>query len=179
MTRNGAMRVLRAGRQRLRGSVLSTLTGVALILVIGVLGVVTYWHHHVETGNTEAVLEARRMSALYIKVNNAARRAELLIAVGNATGDPQYIVQQAAVEGELDATFDAISAAPGAEDRRFGEWAKQYIAPIKDVFARLQDDPPPPFAELERDYAAAYIALYRSVEAGDLGDPALVGQLVD
>jgi len=179
MTRNGAMRVLRAGRQKLRGSVLSTLTGVALILVIGVLGVVTYWHHHVETGNTEAVLEARRMSALYIKVNNAARRAELLIAVGNATGDPQYIVLQAAVEAELDAAFDAISAAPGAEDRRFGEWAKEYIAPIKDIFARLQDDPPPSFAELERDYAAAYIALYRSVEAGDLGDFALVGQLVD
>jgi len=179
MTRNGAMRVLRAGRQKLRGSVLSTLAGVALIVVIGVLGAVTYWHQHMATENTAAMLEARRMSALYTQVSNAARRAELLIAVGNATGDPQYSVQQAEVETEIDATFEAISVAPGAEDRRFGEWAKQYIGPIKDIFARLQEDPPPPFEELTKDYAAAYIALYRSVEAGDLGDPGLADQLVD
>ena len=46
MTRYGALSVLRAGRRKIRGSVLSTLAGAALILVIGVLGAVTYWHHH-------------------------------------------------------------------------------------------------------------------------------------
>lgn len=179
MTRNGAMRVLNAGRQKLRGSVLSTLAGAVLIVVVGGLGAVTYWHHHLEHTNTEAVLEDLRMSALYTQANNAARRAELLIAAGIVTGDAQYVVQQAAVEAELDAAFEAISKAPNAEDQRFGEWAKQYISPIKDIFARLQEDPPPPFEELTKDYAAAYIALYRSVEAGDLGDSGLVGQLVD
>ena len=179
MTRYGALSVLRAGRRKIRGSVLSTLAGAALILVIGVLGAVTYWHHHLEHENTEAVLEDRRMSALYTRANAAARRAELLIAVGNATGEPQYFVQQAEVETEIDAAFEAFSAAPGAEDRQFGEWAKQYILPIKDIFVRLREEPPPPFEELTRDYVAAYIALYRSVEAGDLGDPRLVEQLVD
>jgi diguanylate cyclase (GGDEF)-like protein len=179
MTRNGAMRVLRAGRQKLRGSVLSTLAAVALIAVIGMLGVVTYWHHRVDTENTADVLEARRMSALYTQANDAARRAELLISVGNATGDPQYLAQQAEVQVEINETFGAISNSPGREDRRFGDWANLYIMPIVELFARLREDPSPPFEELVAQYGVDYAALYASVKAGDLGDPGLAGYLVD
>jgi diguanylate cyclase (GGDEF)-like protein len=179
MIRKVARRVVMAVRQKVRGSVPSTLAGAALVLVFSALAAESYWHHEVEEANTQAVLEAHRMSALYTQANNASRRGELLIAAWNATGDPQYLVQQAEVEQEIDAAFEAISAAPGAEDRRFGAWATQYISPIEDIFARLQEDPPPPWEELTRDYVAAYTALYRSVEAGDLGDPGLVGKLVD
>ncbi len=179
MIRTGATRIARAFRRTMKPSLISTLAVVVLFSVLGALGAVTYWHHRSDVRHTAAVLEANRMSALYTRASTTANRAELLIAVGNATGDPQYLLQQADVQAEINETFDAISRSPRIEDRQFGEWANLYIMPIVATFARLREEPPPPFEDLVAQYGAAYTALYRSAKAGDPGSEGLAGQLVD
>jgi diguanylate cyclase (GGDEF)-like protein len=157
----------------------SAIAGVTLLGVIGALSAVTYWHHNSDVRRTDEVLEAQRMSELYTRASFLADRGELLIDLGNATGDPRYLAQQAAVQEELEAALDEIARSPSEADRAFGQWAQGYMGPIILTFARLREEPAPPFEEVVAQYGEAYASLYASVKAGDPGSEGFLDILVD
>ena len=157
----------------------SSVTALALVVVIAALGALTYWHHQTDARLTARVLDAQRMSTLYTGASEAAERGGILISLGVASPDSGALEQQAKVHAELDSALAAIAASPDPRDRRFGGWAGAYIVPIIEIFARLRENPAPPIEELTAQYARAYAALYASLVNGGLGETSLASQLVD
>ncbi len=119
------------------------------------------------------------MSARFAEASHQAQELERYIILWTESGDPVFLVEQQRAEEALTAALDDIALSDRAEDREFGEWAKLHFGAMLKIFGDLRESPSPPFDVLLEEYSVAYTALYRSIVAGDIGDPGLAKQLVD
>jgi len=110
-----------------------------------------------------------------MRASTAANKAELLIAVGNATGEPQYLVQQADVQARSTKRSRQFPARRGSRTAVRG-WANLYIMPIVGTFA-APGKPPPPFEELVAHMASPTRPLQSARRRPR--EPGLARQLVD
>ncbi|MEO8540606.1 MAG: bifunctional diguanylate cyclase/phosphodiesterase [bacterium] len=119
------------------------------------------------------------MSALFDKASAEAQEAERYIGLFNSTGDAAYLLEQQRAQASFGESLAQFANSPKAEDREFAVWANDHFGAMSAIFDRLHEEPPPAFEELLQQYFYVYGALYASVAAGDIGDPAIAAELIN
>ncbi len=158
-------------------SAISRISAGALLLVLGAVAGFTVWMDHRTTQHVSSYTSAHDAGNLYREAATQSTLAEIHTTFFDATGDPSWLTPQSEHIAAMTAALSAIANSGAESDREFALWIYKYITPIVDVFARLQEDPPPPLAELLPEYLVAYERLYDSLLAGDLGDPSIADGL--
>jgi len=163
----------------LKAKFISGFASVALIAVFAGTSLLTLWADSTRRHNREVTENAQQMSALYAQASADADRAELYIGLWNSTSNPDYLAEKALAQADFVSSLQEMARSPEPEDREFGEWAVVHFGAMSAVFDRLQEQPAPVFADVMLQYFDAYGALYESILAGDIGDPAIAYQLID
>ena len=162
-----------------KAHIISRIAALALITVFIGTALLTLLSARSIRENRARSDEAQSVSSLFAEASHHGEEAQRYITLWRDDPHPVYLVEQKRTQEAFAAALSAIAESPRKEDREFGEWAIVHFGAMSRVFDQLLEDPPPPFEELLNTYFMAYTAIYTSVAAGDIGDPALARQLID